>query len=84
MGQEGVFEVYRIGQPERELIKAGNFNGLRAELRKKTAISIQQAALRKAVEGLTSVEEVMRVTAEPAPAAAAAKPEAAKPAAPKV
>lgn len=80
VGQEGIFEVYRIGAPERELIKAGNLNGLRAEMRKKNSLSIQQAALRKAVEGLTSVEEVMRVTAEAAPQAAAAAPAGGKPA----
>lgn len=75
VGQEGVWEVYKIGQPERDLIQAGNFNGLRAEFRKRQLPSIQSAALRKAVDGITSVEEVMRVTA--APAAAAPKPAAA-------
>lgn len=83
VGVEGIFEVYPIGPAERELVKAGNLNGLRAELRKKGNLSFQQAALRKAVDGITSVEEVMRVTAD-APAAAPAKaPEGAKPAAPK-
>lgn len=80
-GQEGLFEVFRIGDPERALIKAGNFAGLRAEFRKKGLPTIQQAALRKAVEGTTSVEEVLRVTAE-TPAGAPARPAAAKPTAP--
>ncbi len=62
-GQEGVFEVYPIGAEEREMLKAGNLQGLRAELRKKKHVTIQQAALRKAVEGITSIEEVLRVTA---------------------
>ncbi|MFM9996474.1 MAG: ATPase, T2SS/T4P/T4SS family [Phycisphaerales bacterium] len=74
-GQEGVFEVFRIGDAERALITAGNFSGLRAEFRKKGLPTIQQAALRKAVEGTTSVEEVLRVTAEAAvPARPPVKP----------
>lgn len=83
-GQEGMLEVYSIGPAERELIKAGNLNGLRTELRKKSLPSIQAAALRKATEGVTSVEEITRVTAPPAapapkPAATPAKPAAAGP-----
>lgn len=64
IGQEGVFEVYTLGVPERSLVKAGNLSGLRAEFRKKNQPTIQQVALRKAVEGITSVEEVLRVTSE--------------------
>lgn len=60
-GQEGVFEVYPIGSEERELIRQGNLQGLRAELRKRKHLSIQQVALRKAVDGVTSVEEVLRI-----------------------
>ena len=63
-GQEGLFEIYSIGPEERSLIAQGNFQGLRAALRKRQLPSIQQVGLRKAVDGSTSVEEVMRVTAE--------------------
>lgn len=63
MGQVGVFEVYPLGSEERRLIAEGNLHDLRSELRKRATPSIQQAALRKAVEGITSVEEVLRVTA---------------------
>lgn len=90
VGQEGVFEVYSILPEDRALVKAGNLSALRAEMRKRQAVSIQQAALRKAIDGITSVEEVLRVTAEPQPAApkpaasaapsAAAAPAAAAPA----
>lgn len=66
LGQEGVLEVYDIGPAERALIAEGNLQQLRAELRKKRLPSIQQAALKKAADGVTSVEEVLRVTAEPA------------------
>jgi len=52
-----------LGDDERGLVGAGNLSGLRAELRKKKYMTIQQAALRKAVEGVTSIEEVLRVTA---------------------
>lgn len=64
-GQIGVFEVYRVGPEERELIASGNLNGLRAQFRKKGLPTIQQVAIRYAIDGMTSVEEVMRVTAEP-------------------
>ncbi|MFG0325750.1 MAG: ATPase, T2SS/T4P/T4SS family, partial [Phycisphaerales bacterium JB037] len=63
-GQVGVFEVYRFGPEERDAIKKGDLNALRAALRKRGLPSLQQAALRAAVEGVTSVEEVLRVTTE--------------------
>jgi general secretion pathway protein E len=68
-GQIGVFEVYGIGDEERERIAAGDLNGLRAQFRKKGLPTLQQAAIRAAIDGITSVEEVMRVTAEGAAAA---------------
>jgi type II secretory ATPase GspE/PulE/Tfp pilus assembly ATPase PilB-like protein len=80
-GQEGIFEAYKIGPAEQELLKAGDWNTLRTELRKRQLPSMQQAALRKAVDGTTSIEEITRVMAEPqSPAPAGAQP-AAKPAA---
>ena len=82
VGQEGAFEVYAFGDAERELIKALNFKGLAAELRKKQLPNIQQVALRKAVDGLTSVEEVLRVTAEPPPGGGQQPAGASKPPAP--
>ncbi len=61
-GCEGVFEVYRFGAEEREMIAQGDLAALRAQLRKRNLMSLQQAALKKALTGLTSVEEVTRVT----------------------
>ncbi|MBL8759177.1 MAG: Flp pilus assembly complex ATPase component TadA [Phycisphaerae bacterium] len=61
-GCEGVFEVFRFGPEEREFIAQGDLAGLRAQLRKRNLLSLQQAALRKAITGVTSVEEVTRVT----------------------
>ncbi|MBL9031478.1 MAG: Flp pilus assembly complex ATPase component TadA [Phycisphaerae bacterium] len=77
VGQEGIFEVLKIDKPERDLIKAGNYNGLRAEMRKRQQPSIQLAALKKLLDGITSVDELSRVTGgtegagAPKPAAAA-------------
>ncbi|MBS0192132.1 MAG: ATPase, T2SS/T4P/T4SS family [Phycisphaerales bacterium] len=64
--REGIFEVFNVDDGAREMIRAQNWAGLKAELRKSALPSIQQAALRKAIEGFTSVEEVLRVTADPA------------------
>lgn len=64
-GQEGVFEVFSIGPEERALIAAQDLVGLRAALQKKRLPSIQEVAIRKAVSGVTSVEEVARITASP-------------------
>jgi type II secretory ATPase GspE/PulE/Tfp pilus assembly ATPase PilB-like protein len=76
LGQEGIFEVFPIDDEERELIATGNFPGLKAAFRKRGMPSIAQAAIRKALTGVTSVEEVQRATTGPAPAAqgAAAAP----------
>jgi len=70
VGQEGIFEIFPIGRAEQELVKTANWAGLKAEFRKKQLPTIQQAALAKALGGTTSVEELLRVTAETAPAAA--------------
>ena len=78
LSQEGCFELYPLGPAEREMIRTGNINGLRAELRKTQLPTIQQSALLKAVAGLTTIDEVVRVTTETAaptpPAGPATKP----------
>ena len=66
-GQEGVFEVFRIGPEERSLIAALDLVGLRAALQKQSLPTIQESALRKALEGVTSVEEVARIAASGQP-----------------
>lgn len=80
-GQEGVFEVFRLDADERKLIASNDLAGLRAALRKKRLPSIQDAALAKAVQGVTSVEEVVRVTGgqQSAPAKPPAAPAATPP-----
>ncbi len=85
-GQEGVYEVCLFDKEARDLIVAGNLNGLKAAMRKRNVPTIQHVAIRKAVDGITSVEEVLRITAgeggAPTPAAGGAGAPAAKPAAP--
>lgn len=76
LGQEGIFEVYQLDDECRDLLATGNFTGLKAALRKKSQPTLQQAAIRKALLGITSVDEVQRVTAPPAPAQPAAAPKA--------
>jgi type II secretory ATPase GspE/PulE/Tfp pilus assembly ATPase PilB-like protein len=75
IGQEGVFEVFPLGEAERKFIKANDWNGLKVEFRKRGLPTVQQTALRKAIDGITSVEEVMRITGEGG-AAAPPKPPA--------
>ena len=88
-GQEGVFEVYQLGSEERGLVAKGDLAGLRAALRKKRQPSLQEAAVHKVLKGVTSVEEVVRVTSSGSksggsrskkPAQPAAQKPAAKPA----
>jgi len=64
-GQTGVFEVLPIGPEERAALRDQNWNQLRAEWRKKNGIMLGQAAMRLAIDGVTSVEEISRVTAPP-------------------
>lgn len=61
-GQTGVFGVFPIGDEERKMIAAENWTGLRTAMRKRSLPTVQQAALRKAVEGVTSIEEVSRIS----------------------
>jgi len=61
-GLVGCYEVMAFDDEARALIAKGDLNGLRAHLARKKMITLQQAALRKAIEGTTSIEEVIRVT----------------------
>ncbi|MEO1511055.1 MAG: ATPase, T2SS/T4P/T4SS family [Planctomycetota bacterium] len=65
VGQTGVYEIYMLDDATRAMVKSGDLASLRAEMRKRGHPSIPQAALRKAIEGVTSVEEVTRITAPP-------------------
>lgn len=78
VGLEGVFEIFPFGDTERAALRAQDWNALKQEFRKKNLPTIQQTALRKALDGVTSVEEVLRATTDEAPKPAA--PPQAKPA----
>jgi len=64
-GQDGCFEVHAIDAETRPHIAKGNFGALRDAFRKRREPSIQESALRKAMEGITSVEEVVRISTSP-------------------
>jgi hypothetical protein len=81
-GQEGVFELYSFTDSDRELLQKLDLSGLKLELRKRKVPTLQQAALRKALDGTTSVEEVLRVSTEGAGEAKPAASTASAPAAP--
>lgn len=81
VGQIGVFELFEIGAEEKAAIEQGDMNALGTAFRKQGVPTIQQAAIVRAVEGETSVDEVIRVTvgsskskssSSPKPAAAGA------------
>lgn len=61
IGQEAVLEIYPIDASQRSLISKGDLAALKASLREKRLPSIQEAAMRKVVEGVTSIDEVVRV-----------------------
>lgn len=75
MGQEAIFEVITLTDGDRQMLKAGDLSGFKLELRKRKVPTLQQSALRKALDGITSVDEVIRVTTDaPAPGSAPAAP----------
>lgn len=63
-GQTALFEIFRIGPEERELITATNFQGLRAAFKKQNLPSIKQVGVKYIVDGTTSIEELLRVTGD--------------------
>lgn len=77
VGQVGFFEVYQIDPAMRDMLKKGDWNAFKAELKKKQLPTLQSAALQHAIDGTTSVEEVARATTDgqtPPPAAAGGQP----------
>lgn len=64
--QVGIFEVFPIDADGREAIAAGNWKKLMGDLRKAGHVTLQEAGFRKAIEGVTSIEEVLRVLRPPA------------------
>ena len=64
VGQIGIFAVHPIGPEERKLIAENDMTQLRAIFRQKKQQSLQSSGLQQVLLGNTSVEEVLRVTAE--------------------
>jgi general secretion pathway protein E len=67
-GQTGVFQLMIIGDEIRKLLVAGDLKGAMAEGRRNKMIYLQEAAMRKVVDGTTTIEEVVRVLSPARPA----------------
>jgi type II secretory ATPase GspE/PulE/Tfp pilus assembly ATPase PilB-like protein len=63
LGQTGVFQTMVIGEETRRLIRAGDLKAAMAEARRSKMLYLQEAALRKVVDGETTIDEVVRVLA---------------------
>ena len=77
LGQTAVFEVLTLDRDMRKMLAKGDLKGVLNTARRNKMILLQEAALKKAVDGETSLKEVVRVTAQPAAKPAAKKPAAA-------
>ena len=80
LGVTGVFEVTPISEETRMAIAKGDLKGALTAARRDKMILMQEAAMRKAVAGETSIEEISRVlspkkqAAAPAAAASSGSP----------
>ena len=65
MGRTAVFELLMITDPVRQLIKEkAPINAIKAQSRKEKMLYLQEIAIRKVIDGTTSIQEVLRVTSE--------------------
>lgn len=81
-GQTACFEVMVVDDAMRGMLAANDFAGAYSHARREgRMLTVQEAALTKVREGVTTPEEVARVLAPPKPAAKPASPAAPKPAA---
>jgi type II secretory ATPase GspE/PulE/Tfp pilus assembly ATPase PilB-like protein len=60
-GKIGIFEVLAIDSEVKKLIGTGHFSAIQSELEKQGGYGLAQDALAKALQGLTSVEEVFKI-----------------------
>ena len=68
-GRSGVFELLVIDEQIRGMIaKGADVPSMKAEVRKKGMLYLQEVALYKVYEGITSIAEVLRVTKDEQPA----------------
>lgn len=71
-GRTGVFEILEIDEPIRELIRKGqSLNAIRAQARKNGMLYLQEVGLQKVIEGITSMNEMLRALRDEEPTAAA-------------
>jgi type II secretory ATPase GspE/PulE/Tfp pilus assembly ATPase PilB-like protein len=70
-----VFEVMVFDDESRDMVAAGQLDKLRSHMRKNKMYYLQEAALPRVVEGVTSISEITRVlvSSTPTPAASAKK-----------
>lgn len=63
-GRTGVFEILRVSEEIQQMIYAGDALGdLRREAREQGMLTLRQDGVRKVVQGLTTIEEVLATTA---------------------
>ncbi len=79
-GRTAIFETFFINDAVRQLLRENTpLNAIRNQCRKERMLYLQEQALRKVIDGTTSIQEVLRVTVEkpaaPAPATTAAPAE---------
>jgi len=80
VGRTGVFNVLEFDEELRQVIaQGGSLADVKAAAIKKGMRSLQQQALHKVVEGITSIEEVVRATRMPGETTRRATSRAAKP-----
>lgn len=60
-GQVAVFEIMVLDDEARDFAADGHFDQLRTHLRKKRMMLLQEAALGKVVQGVTTISEITRV-----------------------
>jgi general secretion pathway protein E len=72
--QIGIFQIMIVTDAIRRLLMAGDLKGALAEARRDKMLFQQESALRRVVEGATTIDEVARVTAPPRTAKSAPKP----------
>ena len=65
MGRTAVFETLFVSESLRKLIlEKAPVNAMRAQCRKEKMLYMQEEALQKVIAGVTSIQEVLRVTSE--------------------
>jgi type II secretory ATPase GspE/PulE/Tfp pilus assembly ATPase PilB-like protein len=66
LGQVAAFEVFIVDTEARKLLASGDLKAAIAHARRNKMVYLQEAALSKVLSGETTVEEVLRVFAQPA------------------